>query len=377
MAGYHLSFNSSSSDDDRPIPWQRNSQLKHYKAKRTLTLQALYSASVLPADQSIWLFVEDIRLLKEVGRVKEYEGRTEELVGRLEDWRTETARSLDISLVPYRAALPGYRPGFCLFDWLWSLLRCHFHQFPPPFFSSPVHLSHFRCSFSPLLTYLKTHFPAYNPLLCFSELDLALIYPERLTWDLERYLAGPASYQALCSAAGLHSPGDLFEPDLSSVLIRYLTSLDFTLLAKAAKVSLRNPVCSSPGCSLVRKLKLLVMDLGYDCDYCSPFEGTALHVFMRKLGDCIQTKKPQKYQELCTLVLGFFASRYIHFHVRFRDKTAWEEFQQEWSADLSGFESAYRAAARRVDVFKVLWVVSRAGSPSLPLSLIREVVKVI
>ena len=377
MARYHLSFNSSSSDDDRPIPWQRNSQLKHYKPKRTLTLQSLCSASVLPTDQLVWLFVEDVRLLKLVSRVGEYDGRVEEIIERLEEWRKESRRNIDINLIPYSAALPGYLPGFCLFDWVWSLLRSYYSHFPASFFSSPLPLTSFRSSFSPLLTYMKSHFPAYNPLLCFGELDLALIYPERLGWDLERYIAGSAPYQVLCSAAGIHSPGDLFEPDLSSVLIRYLVSLDFTLLAKTAKVSLRNPMCSSPGCSLVRKLKLMVEDLGYDCDYCSPFEGTALHVFMRKLGDCIQTKKPQKYMELCMLVLGFFSTRYVHFYIRHRDRTPWEEFQQESAADLAGFEGIYRVAARRVDVLKVLWVTNRVGSPPLPLSLVREVVRLI
>lgn len=377
MAGFHLSFNSSSSDDDRPLPWQRNCQFRHFKSKRVLTLHSLYSASVLPADHSVWLFKEDIKLLFLISRVVEFTDRTAELVTALEEWSCESQRSLDINLIPYSAALPGYEPGFCLFDWLWALLRQHFHHFPASFFT-PVPYSHFRLSFSPILTYFKHHFPTYTALTCFSPLDQALLYPERLSWDLEKYLSSPIAYQAICNMTGLHSPGDIFEPDFSSVLIRFLTSLDFTLLAKAAKVSSRNTACTSPGCSLLRKLKCMVEESNYDIDYCSPLEGTALHVFMRKIGDCIQAKKPQKYIELYSLVLALFGSRYVHFHVRYMDKTPWEEFQFEYcTSDFSGFEGIYRDAAKRVDVLKVLWVFSRKNCPKLPLSLVREVVRLI
>jgi hypothetical protein len=221
---------------------------------------------------------------------------------------------------------------------------------------------------------LKTQFPGYDILLFYSEVDFALLYPERLHWDLEKYSISPFPYLVCLTEIDLHSPGDVFEEDLSTVLIRFIASLDFTYVAKAAKVFSRSPSCSSPGCSLLRKLKYMLTVKGYDIDYCNPLEGSALHVFMRKLGDAIQAKKTHKFLELYSLVLGLFGRRYSHFHIRYRDKTPLEEFQDECTgSELCAVETVYRVESRKVDKLKLLWVYHRTARPPLPLSLLREV----
>jgi hypothetical protein len=347
---------SSSSEDERPVRLRLTSSRK----RKHLTVSTNEFTSIIPIYSLAYIKPIDIQLLVHMDTILQF---SQDLQSWIDTAESLLAQGANLS-VPDKIAreyVQEYKEGYNSIEYAWLNISKHYHGFDENFFLSSEY-GEFKALFSDAIQYLKSLQPCFNQFSKFGKTDEILIYPERFARP--ETLACSSSYSVFLA---------LFPDCRDSFLHYFLEHVDITTLVYSIFVYEMCPRSSSSGCIKIRKL-LYIIDNAKDINIKDQAGESALHSFMRRVGDLIKKYvSKKKIIALLKLVLSHFRRRRANFAANSDLGTPYELLMSHANLSTSNLVvSQYQRIETGWQRLNFLWC--NKFWPKLPMSLTKEVI---
>lgn len=346
---------SSSSEDERPVRLRLTSSRK----RKHLTVQSNEITSILPIHHLAYIKPIDIQLLVHMDTITQH-------IPDLNAWiihadqLVQSGGSLSVPNKIAKEYVQEYKEGYSSIEYAWYNISKHYHGFDENFFNSSSY-SNFKSLFQKPIEYLKSLSACINQFSKFGKIDEILIFPERYVHP--EGLACNSSYLVFLALL----------PDCNQRFLHYfLEHVDITTLVYSIFVYEMCPKSSSSGCIKIRKL-LYIIDHVNDINIEDISGETALHSFMRRVGDLVKKYvSKKKIIAFLHLVLKHFRRRRANFAANSELGTPYELLMTHANLNTSNLVVAdYQKIETGWQKLNFLWC--NKFWPKLPMSLTKEV----